>query len=94
MEHELGSAYCSVSTFVRTQVAFDDLDVEPFQSLSPAGCEVVEDANLASVGEEPAHEVVADESRSAGDQRSSFIHGRTIFIIDAALAAPNGTLAS
>lgn len=68
MEDHLGSANCGVGTLIRAKVTFDDVEVQPLEPLPPARGEIVEDADLVTIGNQPAYKVVADEPCAPSDE--------------------------
>ena len=69
MVDDLDAADGVVHALVAAQLALDDLDVEPVEVRAAAGREVVEHAHVVAALEQRAHEVRADEARTAGDER-------------------------
>src|SRR5439155_7913741 len=68
VEHELDTSHCCVDALVAAQLALDDLYVEPFEVVAAPGREVVEHTDVVTALEQRAHDVRADETRSAGDE--------------------------
>ena len=68
MEDDLDAAHSVVHALVAAELAFDHLDVEPFEVRAESGREVVEHAHLVAALEQRANEVGADEAGSAGDE--------------------------
>jgi len=61
-----------LGTLIALDIALDDLDVvaDRVDVRSASGGEVVEHADVMTVGDKPSGEVRADESAPAGDERS------------------------
>jgi hypothetical protein len=55
-------------SFVRAQVSLDKLDVETLKAFATAGGEVIKHANLVTIGQKSAHEVMADKAAASGNK--------------------------
>ena len=61
-----------MGSLVGAEVTLDEADLEPFEALASARGEVVEDADGVTVCQEPADQVMADESSASGDSACIF----------------------
>jgi hypothetical protein len=68
VENDVGVANRRVGALIRAQITFDEADVEPFEAFSSPRREVVEHANLATIGKKPTDEVMTNEAATSGDE--------------------------
>ena len=69
MEDHIRTAHGGMGALVRPQVTLDEANLEPFEALASARGEVVEDADAVTLCQEPADQVMADESSASCDER-------------------------